>query len=103
MISLHISELGALTTPRFFSIPGSDRFASRHNHPSRIEKPYDDAADHISHEAERAEDGHRHDTSRDQNSANSFQIRGRLGRIRADAACTRGHNQVENDFPGAVT
>jgi hypothetical protein len=34
---IHIDELGALTEPRVFSIPGFDRFASRHNHPSQAE------------------------------------------------------------------
>src|SRR5580693_3342878 len=34
---IHVDELGALTKPRVFPIPGFDRFASRHNHPSQAE------------------------------------------------------------------
>ena len=37
---IHVSELDALTEPRVFPIPGFDRFASRHNHPSQAEKRY---------------------------------------------------------------
>jgi len=41
---IHISELGALTMPRVFPIPGLDRFASRHNHPSQAEELFDPLA-----------------------------------------------------------
>ena len=41
---IHIDELDALTEPRVCSIPGLDRFASRHNHPSQAEKLFDPLA-----------------------------------------------------------
>jgi hypothetical protein len=37
---IHVDELDALTKPRVCPIPGLDRLASRHNHPSQAE-PYD--------------------------------------------------------------
>ena len=42
---IHVDELGALTEPRVCSIPGFDRFASRHGHPSQAEKRYDRVAE----------------------------------------------------------
>jgi len=41
---IHVDELDALTEPRVFPIPGFDRFASRHNHPSQADKLFDPLA-----------------------------------------------------------